>query len=278
MKPWGRVLTAVALAIAIGASACPAIAQEADPTDRLALSPYWTQAITRWERLIQHYSEQNQFDADFIAAVIWKESLGRPTAHSPAGAVGLMMLMPFPWRPSPQELENPYTNVAWGTRTLLQIIGDGDGDLYYALAAYNGSWEKVDQSNTRRYAASVLDHYSRAVAMEYGLPLDGDWAAVFAVEGGHGPKTITVIGPQQPVARYTERMWHTDLPSVPPGFAPHATVVAFLDEQGEQCAVRVWLMQADGLPVPHPLAPTPVTSSTPDAVQSLQVLSPFIPD
>jgi hypothetical protein len=160
-----------------------------------------------------------------------------------------MMLMPFPWRPSPEELENPWTNVAWGTHTLVEIITDGRGDLYYSLAAYNGSWEKVDQRNTRRYATSVLDDYSRAIALEYGLPVDGDWTAVFAVEGGQGPGTITVLGPQRTLARYTERLWQAELPCVPRDVAPHATVVAFLDEHGDECRVNLWLVAADGSPL-----------------------------
>jgi hypothetical protein len=78
---------------------------------------------------------------------------------------------------------NPWTNVAAGTRTLAQVIRDGNGDVFYALAAYNGGWEQIHLRVTRNYATDVLDNYVRAVAVEHGLPADGDWIAIISVEG-----------------------------------------------------------------------------------------------
>jgi hypothetical protein len=182
--------------------------------------------------------------------VIWKESLGRAWERSYAGAVGLMGIMPFEWRPSAEELENPWTNIAWGARALAHTIRDGKGDLYYALAAYNGGWDKTHLRVTRGYATDVLNHYSRAVAMRYGVPDDGNWVAVFATRGAPDPQTITVIGPQRPLARYTARPWiQADLPSVPTGTQPHATAIVFVDEYGAECEVDVWLTAADGSPL-----------------------------
>lgn len=238
--------TAVVLTVMALCSPWAVGVQAGRPAEAAALSPYWAPAVQRWEQIIVRYSAQRGLDPDLVAAVIWKESLGRPNAHSPAGAVGLMMLMPFSWRPSAEELENPWTNVAWGTRTLVQIIGDGDGDLYYALAAYNGSWEKVDQSNTRRYAAAVLDHYTRAIAVRHGLAADGDWTAIIAVQGLPAAGTVTVLGPQRPLARYTARPWQADVPTVPEGVLPCATAVTYVDELGTVCQVDVWLVAADG--------------------------------
>jgi Transglycosylase SLT domain len=246
-----RLAIATAAALAVLALVAPygAFAQAEGPSEGAALSPYWVPAVSCWEQLIVRYAERSSLDPDLVAAVIWKESLGRPMAHSPAGAVGLMMLMPFPWRPSAEELENPWTNVAWGTRTLAQIVRDGHGDLYYALAAYNGSWEKVDQRNTRRYAAGVLDYYARAIAVKCGLPADGDWLAIFAVEGEPGPRTITVLGPQRQLARYSARPWQADVPNVPEGVPSTATAVKFVDDDGIEWRVSVWLVAADGTPL-----------------------------
>ncbi len=239
------------------------LAQARGPDADAALSPYWQPDVVRWEQIIVRYAAQRGLDPDLVAAVIWKESLGRPTAHSPAGAVGLMMLMPFAWRPEAAELENPWTNVAWGTRTLAQIIRDGGGDLFYALAAYNGSWERVDQDNTRHYAGSVLDLYARALAVRHGLPADGDWVAIFAVEGDPDSGTITVVGPARPLARYSARPWQADVPSVPEGIAPVATAAAFVDEHGCECYVRVWLVGADGASPPAAVAVSTALGVTP---------------
>ena len=178
-----------------------------------------------------------------VASVIWKESRGISTVTGPTGAVGLMCVKPFPWRPSAEELENPWTNVAAGTATLAHVIRDGKGDVYYALAAYNGGWDKTHKENTRRYAADVLDHYVRAVAVGRGLPADGDWTAVLSVEGLTEQTTVTVMGPGRPVARYTERPWtRAQIPSVPEGASPDATVIRFEGEHGREVRAQLWLV------------------------------------
>jgi hypothetical protein len=157
-----------------------------------------------------------------------------------------MGVMPFPWRPSAEELADPWTNVHWGSRALAQTIGDGMGDLYYSLAAYNGSWEKAGQKNTRGYAAAVLDLYARAVAVANGLPEDGDWLALLAVEGVPGPGTLTVFGPQRELTRYTDRPLDAQFPSIPPDTPPHATVIVFTNGRNQECRVNLWLVSAQG--------------------------------
>ncbi len=223
-----------------------ALAQSEIPPDSSGLSPYWSPDVSRWEPFILSTAEERNLDPDLIAAVIWKESLGRAWERGPVGAVGLMGVMPFDWRPSVDELQNPWTNIAWGTRALAHTIRDGQGDLYYALAAYNGGWDKIHLRVTRGYAADVLNHYSRAVAMRYGLPSDGDWVAIFATKGAPDPNTITVIGPQRPLARYTARPWiQANIPTVPVGIPSPSTVITCVDEYGIEYQVNVWLVTAD---------------------------------
>jgi len=147
-----------------------------------------------------------------------------------------MMVLPaeisgLSWRPSAEELRQPNVNLRWGTGILKQILRDSGGDLFKALAAYNGGWGQIHLRVTRRYAADLLTNYARAVAVRSGLPVDGDWVAIFAVEGTPDPHTITVINPKRSPARYTERPWdQTDIPTVPAGTPPHATVIAFETE------------------------------------------------
>jgi len=236
----------------------PALAQSGDSSDEPALSPYWSYAVSRWEPIILQEAQRRSLDPDLIAALIWKESMGQPATQGPAGAVGLMMVMPFSWRPSPKELEDPWTNMFWGARALATTIRDGHGDLYYSLAAYNGSWAQIHLRVTRRYAASILDSYARAVAVRHGLPKDGDWLALFAVEGAPGPKTLIVLGPQRPLVRYTERPWgQADIPMIPSDIPPHATAITFADEQGVEYRVNMWLIAKDS------------PSAVPYAVQSI---------
>ena len=258
MQRWRLTLAVVLLAaIIVPVFSCPAFAQSGDPSDDPSLSPYWNYAVNRWEPIILRYAGERSLDPDLVAAVIWKESMGRPWEQGPAGAVGLMGVMPFDWRPSAEELENPWTNLFWGARALAHTIRDGKGDLYYSLAAYNGGWDKIHSRGTRRYAAAVLDYYARAVAVRNGLPADGEWIAIFAVEGTHNPNTITVIGPQRPLARYTERPWlQANIPIVPADVPPHTTAITFVSEAGVECQVGVWLVAEDGSPLAPPAVQT----------------------
>jgi len=248
-----RTTIAATLLAAIMALAVPYIAsaQGGSPFNPAGLSPYWSPNVSRWESLILPVAQERSLDPDLIAAIIWKESLGRAWERGPVGAVGLMGVMPFEWRPSPEELENPWTNIAWGARALAHTIRDGKGDLYYALAAYNGGWDKIHLRVTRNYATDVLNHYARAVAMRYELPADGNWVAIFAADSAPYPQTITVLGPQRPLARYTERPWvQASIPTVPSGAPPHSTVITFVDEYGVEHKVNLWLVAADSSTLP----------------------------
>lgn len=242
-----RARAVVLLALLISAStALPVLAETGTREGDGGLSPYWEPVVSRWETIVVRYAGRRGLDPDFVASVIWKESRGISTVRGPTGAVGLMCVKPFPWRPSAEALENPWTNVAAGTRTLAQVVRDGDGDAFYALAAYNGGWDKIHLRVTRNYAADVLEHYARAVAVEEGLAHDGDWVAILAVEGLPHQRTVTVLGPDRSVARYTDRPWSgAGVPSVPDEGVPHATLMTFQDEHGRQARVNLWLLEAN---------------------------------
>ncbi len=237
---------ALSAAIIVAPYVYPVLAQGDELSNSSGLSPYWRPVVSRWESIIVRYAERRGLDPDLVASVVWKESRGDPAAVGPTGAVGLMCVKPFPWRPSAEELRNPWTNVAAGTRTLAQVIRDGRGDVFYALAAYNGGWDQVHLGCTRRYATDVLDHYVRAVAVDHGFPADGDWTVLLSVEGLPDQSTVTVLGPGRKVARYTERPWsHAAVPAAPEDHAPHATALRFQSEHGREVRVNVWLIETD---------------------------------
>ena len=247
-----RIITAITLLAIITLIVFPytSVAQHESPPNSSGLSPYWNSNVNRWAPFILSAADELKLDPDLIAAIIWKESWGHAWERGPVGAVGLMGIMPFNWRPSAEELHNPWTNVAWGANTLAQTIRDGKGDLYYALAAYNGGWDKIHLRVTRGYAGDVLNHYARAVAMRHGLPSDGTWVAIFSAGELPGPNTITVVGPQRTAARYTERPWvQADLPVVPVGVRPHSTAITFVDNYGVERQVNIWLVSATNSPL-----------------------------
>jgi hypothetical protein len=196
MKPVRRIAGVILLAsLLVGLPFVQAAAQEAPRSQftstHTALSSIWDTRISRWAGLILQEAARRKLDPDLLAALIWRESRGDPSAIGPGGSVGLMQIMPkeagFSWRPSRNELLVPSTNVGWGTATLAQIIMQARGDVSSALAAYNGGWEKANDPRPRAFAGTILRDYARAVAHRQGI--EGHWVAFFAIvdEDVRGP-------------------------------------------------------------------------------------------
>ncbi len=81
-----------------------------------------------------------------LAAVVEQESGFNPQAHSSAGAIGLMQIMPATARDcglDPGQLWDPAPNIHWGARILADAYHIFSAEtpnerLQFALAAYNG--------------------------------------------------------------------------------------------------------------------------------------------
>lgn len=102
--------------------------------------------------------------ARLIGEVMRKESGYDPCALSPAGAMGLMQLMPA--TASDMGVRDPFDpleNVLAGSRFLRQMLERYQGDLAKALGAYNAGPVRVDSFGgvppileTRRYVGDIL--------------------------------------------------------------------------------------------------------------------------
>ncbi len=114
------------------------------------------------EAHINKASAQFGVSPDLIKAVIQTESSFNHQAVSPAGAQGLMQLMPA----TAKELgvDNPFDpeqNVMGGTRYLKSLLDRYEGDLDKALAAYNWGMGNLDRNpnglpaETRNYLSKV---------------------------------------------------------------------------------------------------------------------------
>jgi hypothetical protein len=129
------------------------------------ISNAFPQDVLQWCTQIIRHAKNNGLDPDLIAALIWQESGGNPTAFSKSGAVGLMQVMPrdgiaasfqcingpcFTNRPSISELEKPNFNIKYGTgmlagllnkygniRDALKFYGPMNVDYYYADKVLN---------------------------------------------------------------------------------------------------------------------------------------------
>ncbi len=117
--------------------------------------------------LVLRAAEQYGVEAALIKAIIKAESDFDPYAVSPAGAQGLMQLMPE--TAERLEVGNPFdptSNVFGGVRHLRELLDRFDLELPLALAAYNAGTLRVETAGgipaieeTRRYVHKVLTFY-----------------------------------------------------------------------------------------------------------------------
>ena len=136
-----------------------------------------------WD-LVKRYSEEKSLDPYLVVALIRQESTFNAGIRSPAGARGLMQIMPATGRTIAREqrrryqhsdLYNPEVNIQFGTHYFKKVLGQFGGRVDYALASYNAgphrvrSWtrsgsnadpeefiEEIPFTETRNYVKLVL--------------------------------------------------------------------------------------------------------------------------
>lgn len=162
-----------------------ALEQGIDPEWREAWNLAWPRPF---DTSVRQAAEEFESDPALTYAVMREESTYRAQARSPAGALGLMQIIPptanriaqslglDPFEP--ESLFNPETNIRFGTYYLKQLLSRFDGSSPLAIAAYNAgpdivsSWrtrdgalahdvfvESVPYGETRRYLRRVLRSY-----------------------------------------------------------------------------------------------------------------------
>ena len=120
--------------------------------------------------IIFRAGEREGVDPRFIHAVIEQESKYDPDAHSPAGARGLMQLMPATAkRFDCTDLKDESCNVAAGTKYLAWLLKRFDGNVKLTLAAYNAGEGAVDKyqgvppyPETQDYVNKIVANYGKA--------------------------------------------------------------------------------------------------------------------
>ncbi len=119
----------------------------------------------RFERTIELIAGQERVNSELLHAVVRAESAYNAGAVSPAGATGLMQLMPATAaRYQVQNIEDPTENLRGGARYLRDLLNLFGNDLQLALAAYNAGENAVAQygnrippyPETQRYVRKVL--------------------------------------------------------------------------------------------------------------------------
>lgn len=94
--------------------------------------------VAAWNGLVEKYAGQFDVPEDLVRAVMDQESGGDSRAVSPAGAQGLMQLMPGTARGlGVTNAFDPEQNVRAGVQLLRDNLNRYNGDVPRALAAYN---------------------------------------------------------------------------------------------------------------------------------------------
>ncbi len=110
---------------------------------------------TPFREQVERYSRMHRLDPAVVYAILRKESAFRTDAVSPAGALGLMQVMPRTGATIARELKlkapgrdgllDPDTNLRFGSYYLSSMLERYDGNLVLAAAAYNAGPHRVSK-------------------------------------------------------------------------------------------------------------------------------------
>lgn len=151
------------------------------------------------EDAIREQARDKRLDPSLIAGVIYAESKFSH-AESPAGALGLMQLMPATadfiadrsggTRFTTEDLATPEINIAYGSWYLRYLLDRYDGNELLALAAYNGGMGNVDrwiaevEAQGRRLRVADIPFPETRAYVERVLEARRDYRATYGAELG----------------------------------------------------------------------------------------------
>jgi soluble lytic murein transglycosylase-like protein len=175
---WCMAISVLALLIAAAASADSGWEDDSPPL----LREDRTQALHRrtsivrarrasFDTLVNEAARRHRVRAELLHAIIEIESAYDPAAVSPAGAVGLMQLMPATaalyggTRYGVADATDPSQNIAGGAAYLRDLQAQFGGNLHLVLAAYNAGEDAVERfqrqvpsyAETRAYVRRVVE-------------------------------------------------------------------------------------------------------------------------
>lgn len=135
----------------------PVVAEEAEET---SAQPHSLKE--RIEQLIDRVAQQVELPSWLIHSVVSAESSYQPDAVSPAGAEGLMQLMPETAKEmGVNDSFDPQQNLIGGSRYLKRLLNKYDGDLDHALAAYNWGQGNVDRKGLEQMPTETRNYIAR---------------------------------------------------------------------------------------------------------------------
>lgn len=116
--------------------------------------------------MIEAAAKKYNVDARLVSAVAETESNGNQDAISPAGAIGVMQLMPSTAASLGVDPYDKRQNIEGGAKYIRQMLDTFGGDVQKAVAAYNAGPQAVKDyggippyRETQNYVNKVLDIY-----------------------------------------------------------------------------------------------------------------------
>jgi D-alanyl-D-alanine carboxypeptidase len=210
-----------------------------------------------WGPYIRDASQRFGVPVQWIRAVIREESAGEVQALSPAGAIGLMQVMPGTYEMLREEYDlgddpfEPHDNILAGTAYIQQMYRRYGAPGF--LAAYNAGPARVDDylatgdplpGETVSYVNDVAPHLGNATPMTGPL-------AVYA--GNNSPYATSASGACDPDAAYDP-----DHPCTPLAPVPQAPVTLAAAAGGYCDPNAAYDPNRPCVPAPQPAAPMPV--------------------
>ena len=133
-------------------------------------------AMVDLDAIFHEAALQYDLPVEFLMAVARAESNFRPGAVSPAGAQGIMQLMPNTARHlGVTDPFDPRQSIFGGARYLRENLNRFDGDLELTLAAYNAGWPTVQRHGgippfreTQNYVARIMGWLEEGVEFTAG--------------------------------------------------------------------------------------------------------------
>jgi len=144
-----------------------------------------------YQGMVVQASQKYGVPVHVVSNVMKIESEGRANATSPAGARGLMQLMPGTFKDlggqgDPYE---PSQNISLGTKYLGQLLQKFEGDEQKALAAYNWGPGRVARKGISDLPPETSGYLAKYNAlMAEGSPSGGAMGFAALLSKGKGPK------------------------------------------------------------------------------------------
>lgn len=133
------------------------------------------------EAIFEKAAETYHVDEELLKAMAKAESGFDPNATSKSGAMGIMQLMPSTAKGlGVKDAYDPEQNIMGGAKYIASLLEKYDGNVSYALAAYNAGSGNVDKyggippfEETQNYVTKILGYLQNG-----GVEIPDRWADV----------------------------------------------------------------------------------------------------